>query len=265
MSEMETQIEDRARAVFSSRADMYVTSAVHSDPRSLGRLVELAQVQPDWLVLDVATGTGHTALAFAPHVDRVVAFDLTSQMLTEARKLAGSGNVSRVQFVLADIHELPFDDERFDDGTYDLVTCRRAAHHFRDINFALEEMVRMLKPGGLLLIDDRAVPEDDFVDGIMNRLDWLHDESHVHQYRPSEWQAMLKQAACLVEFQETTVLHRPLRSLTDRVSPQNVAEIQRVFDGLAPEQREKLAVQEIDGELYSNHWYITLLARKNSS
>jgi ubiquinone/menaquinone biosynthesis C-methylase UbiE len=262
MTDDSPSIEDRARAVFSERADLYVSGASHVDPQVLGWLVELAQPQPTWRMLDVATGAGHTAFAFAPYVTDIVGIDLTPRMLAEAQKLASQQGVSNVHFVEADIHELPFDDETFDDEQFDLVTCRRGAHHFSDIEEALAEMVRMLKPGGLMLIDDRSLPEDDFVDGIMNRLDWLHDESHVREYRPSQWRAMLEMAGCRVLTMETYTRHRPLSSLTERVSPQNVAQIHSILASLSTDQRRKLALEEIGGELYSNHWYVIIAARK---
>jgi SAM-dependent methyltransferase len=264
MTDETLSIEDRARAVFSARADLYVASLSHVDPQVLGWLVELAQPQPAWRMLDVATGTGHTAFAFAPYVAEIIGIDLTPRMLAEAEKLAALAGVVNVRFVEADIHELPFDDETFDDEQFDLITCRRGAHHFSDIEEALAEMVRMLKPGGLLLIDDRSVPEDDFVDSIMNRLDWLHDESHVREYRPGEWQAMLVAAGCQVLTMETYVRRRPLTALTERVSPHNVAQIHGILGSLSPEQRRKLALEEIGGQLVSNHWYVIIAARKNT-
>lgn len=262
MTDESLSIEDRARAVFSERADLYVTSPSHVDPQVLGWLVELAQPQPGWRVLDVATGTGHTAFAFAPYVAEIIGIDLTPRMLAEAEKLAAQSGVVNVRFVEADIHELPFDDETFDDEQFDLITCRRAAHHFSDIEEALAEMVRMLKPGGLLLIDDRSVPEDDFVDSIMNRLDWLHDESHVREYPPSEWRAMLEAAGCQVLTLDPYIRHRPLSSLTERVTPQNVAQIYSILGSLSSEQRQKLALEEMQGELWSNHWYVIIVAQK---
>jgi SAM-dependent methyltransferase len=262
MTDESLSIEDRARAVFSARADLYVASASHVDPQVLGWLVELAQPQPAWRMLDVATGAGHTAFAFAPYVSEIIGIDLTPRMLAEAEKLAVKQGVKNVRFVEADIHELPFDDETFDDEQFDLVTCRRSAHHFSDIEEALAEMVRMLKPGGVLLIDDRSLPEDDFVDNIMNRLDWLHDESHVREYRPSEWQAMLAMAGCQVLTLEPYTRHRPLSSLTERVSPQNVAQIHSILGSLSPQQRRRLALEEIGGELWSNHWYVIVVAQK---
>ena len=51
---------------FGAHAAAYATSSVHAKGASLGRLVELVRPQPSWQALDVATGAGHTAAAFAP-------------------------------------------------------------------------------------------------------------------------------------------------------------------------------------------------------
>ena len=92
-------------------------------------------------------------------------------------------------------------------------------------------MRRVLRPGGRLVIDDRSVPEDDFVDATLNRLDWLHDHSHVREYRPSEWQSMLQEAGCKIEAIEPYTKHRPLSAFTNGVEPESVAEIERIVAG----------------------------------
>ena len=66
---------------------------MHAKGESLARLVALVAPQSSWRLLDVATGAGHTALAFAPHVAKVIASDITDQMLAEARKLAAERGV----------------------------------------------------------------------------------------------------------------------------------------------------------------------------
>ena len=71
------------QTVFGQRAAFYTTSAAHKDKVVLDRLVELAHTQPTDRVLDVATGTAHTALAFALHVREVIATDITPEMLLE--------------------------------------------------------------------------------------------------------------------------------------------------------------------------------------
>jgi len=250
-----TTPEEAAKRIFGRRASRYTTSATHTDPQILARVVELSAPRPDWSVLDVGTGTGHTAFALAPYVSSVIGIDLTPEMLAEAEKLQSQRLITNVVFRLADVHDLPFDD-----GAFHLVTCRRAAHHFSDIARALREMMRVLRDGGRLVIDDRSVPEDDFVDVCMNELDRYHDESHVCQYRPSEWRQMLEGLGFAVEAVEPYIKHRPLTSLTEGVSPENVQKIHEVLDRLDDDQRRALNLVEVDGQLYSNHWYVMIAA-----
>lgn len=248
--------QDQVRRIFSERADVYTTSAAHRDPQVLSRLIEYARPQAGWRALDIATGTGHTAFALSPHVREVVALDLTPAMLDEARGLAAEHGITNVRFVLGDAHELPFGDAFFE-----LVTCRRAPHHFNDLPRALREMRRVLVPDGRLVIDDRSVPEDDWIDAIMHELDTLHDRSHVRQYRPSAWRRLVEDAGFKVESAEPYVKHRPVRSLTDRVDPEDVAKIHEILDGLSAEEKAKLNLIETEGERYSNHWYVMIAAK----
>ena len=250
-----SSIEESAKKIFGERAASYTTSAAHADEQVLARIVELARPQLDWTALDIATGTGHTALAVAPHVASVIGFDLTPEMLTEAEKLRAARGASNVTFREGDVHSLPFSN-----ASFDLVTSRRAPHHFSNIKLALSEMKRVLRPGGRLLIDDRSVPEDDFVDACMNELDWYHDESHVRQYRPSEWQTMLKEAGFAVELAELYTKRRPLTSLTKDVREENVRKIHARLEALNEQQRQALHLAEVNGEWYINHWYVLLAA-----
>ena len=93
---------------FGPNAPAYSTSAVHAKGASLPRMVELAAPEKHWVALDVATGAGHTAAAFAPHVARVIAADLTEEMLQEAAKLAASRGLANMETARADAGALPF-------------------------------------------------------------------------------------------------------------------------------------------------------------
>ena len=143
----------RVRQQFGDKAAAYATSTVHARGRSLARLLELTAPSPDWHVLDVATGAGHTAHLFAPHVRRVTATDLTPSMLRQTRTLARQKDLPGVSVVQADAEEFPFAADRFH-----LVTCRVAAHHFPHIDRFMAETARVLRPGGLLALVDNVVP-----------------------------------------------------------------------------------------------------------
>jgi ubiquinone/menaquinone biosynthesis C-methylase UbiE len=256
---MMDRTEREAQRVFGQRAAFYSTSPAHTDPAVLSRVVALASPQPEWLTLDIATGAGHTAFALAPRVHSVVGTDLTPEMLAESGRLRDERELTNVVFSLADVHDLPFRP-----AIFHLVTCRRAAHHFSDIQRALNEMHRVLGRGGRLVIDDRSVPEDDFVDRCMNELDRYHDESHVRQYRASEWRDMMETQSFAVEAIERYTKHRPLGALTEGVSSENVGKIRGVLDRLTSAQREALQLRDVEGEPHLNHWYVLIAAVKRA-
>src|SRR5579864_5568315 len=112
------------RDSFRDVAINYTRSTFHTSADRLQEVIDLAQPRPGDLVLDVATGTGNTALALAPRVRRVVGLDLTREMLNEARRVAAERNVVNVDWVIGDAARLPFPDD-----TFDIYVVRAAPHH----------------------------------------------------------------------------------------------------------------------------------------
>jgi ubiquinone/menaquinone biosynthesis C-methylase UbiE len=146
------------RRQFGENARRYAESSYHTQSPDLAALLALAAPRGDERVLDVGTGTGHTALAFAARVAEVVGLDLTEAMLAEARRLAAAQGAANARFVLGDAMALDFPDRSFD-----LVTCRVCAHHFADPGRAVAEAARVLRPGGRLLVVDFAPHEQEFL------------------------------------------------------------------------------------------------------
>src|SRR5262245_50245848 len=101
------------RDSFRGVAANYTRSTFHASSVRLQEVVDLARPQPDDLALDVATGTGNTAFALAPHVRHVVGLDLTQEMLDEARRIAGERSIANADWVIGDAEHLPFGDETF--------------------------------------------------------------------------------------------------------------------------------------------------------
>jgi len=139
-------------------------------------------------VLDVATGSGFTALAFAAMAQSVEGVDVSTGMLSQAR--ANAAGFSNVSFWEAPAERLPFDA-----ASFDLVTCRIAAHHFQSVPEFLSEAHRVLGPGGRLLIADTCVPDGGGeADRWQNEVELLRDTSHIRNYSPSEWAEFLDAA-----------------------------------------------------------------------
>lgn len=139
-------------------------------------------------VLDVATGAGFTALAFAPTAKSVHAVDVSTGMLAQAS--ANAIGFSNVSFQEAPAERLPFSA-----ASFDLVTCRIAAHHFQSVPQFLSEAHRVLSPRGRLLIADTCVPDGGGeLDLWQNEVELLRDPSHIRNYSPSEWRTSLEAA-----------------------------------------------------------------------
>ena len=179
---------------FGQFAEAYVTSKSHATGKGLDRLLEIANPRPGWLVLDIATGGGHTALRFAPQVGRVVASDLTPRMLENAREFIDRENV---RYVASDAENLGFANH-----TFDLVTCRIAPHHFPDCFRFVQECARVVKPGGSVLVQDHVTPEDDRAARYVDAFERLRDPSHHRAFAAYEWQGMFLDAGLSVKHVE---------------------------------------------------------------
>lgn len=183
----------RVQAQFGRRAAAYVASPGHAGGPDLEQLVAWGKKRGAARVLDIATGGGHTALAFARFTPSVVAVDITLPMLQAARELAAGSGVSGIRFLGADVEALPFRD-----GTFGTVTCRTAAHHFPALLPFLRQVARVLRPGGSLLVEDILGHDDEAAAAFMLEVERRRDPSHVRAFRQLEWTAFLRAAGLTV-------------------------------------------------------------------
>lgn len=124
--------------------------------------IELSGVRRGNAVLDIAGGTGDLAARFAQLVGpegRVVLADINDSMLSVGRdKLLDTGRISNIEFVQADAQYLPFPDD-----TFDCITIAFGLRNVTDKDLALRSMLRVLKPGGRLLVLEFSKPENELL------------------------------------------------------------------------------------------------------
>lgn len=168
------------KQVFSNNKDAYITSSTHANENDLDLLVEWLEPGQDMNALEIATGGGHVAKKLSDHVKYVIATDITKEMLENTAKHLRYYN--NIHYVIADAEHLPFID-----NTFNLVTCRIAAHHFPHPDVFIQEVRRVLKPGGKFLFIDNVAPEEDSYDYFINTLEKKRDYSHVRSLKVYEW------------------------------------------------------------------------------
>jgi ubiquinone/menaquinone biosynthesis C-methylase UbiE len=222
---------------FGKTAQSYLTSRPHAQGKSLERLVELTRPQPDWRVLDVATGAGHTAYVFAPHVARLWATDITDEMLAVVRGEIARRGIDNIRTAYARAEALPFEDESFD-----LVTSRIAPHHFDSIATFLHEARRVLKPGGNLALVDNVVPEGRVGDYV-NAFERLRDPSHLRAWSMAEWRAALAAHGFAVLHEEQMSKQMEFVSWAARHDATMQAMLRALLTEVTPEVRAFLAPQ----------------------
>ena len=168
--------EKVVEAQFGPRAKAYVESAVHSQGADLEAIGTLAQKAPE-LALDLGAGGGHVAYALARHARRVIATDLSSEMLAAVARTAREKGLSNIETAEAPAERLPFEDE-----TFDFVASRFSAHHWRDFDAGLREARRTLKRGGRAAFVDVYAPGQALFDTHLQAIELLRDHSHVRDY-----------------------------------------------------------------------------------
>lgn len=178
------------RRLFGTIADRYdlITRVLSYglDRRWKRRLIDLAAPEAGRRALDLATGTGDLAFLLRDRSVRAVGLDVTPRMVEIARARAGS---PAPVFLVGDMTALPFAS-----GSFDLVTTGYGLRNVPDLQTALDEMLRVLKPGGLACSLDFNRPSNALVRGayllylsiVGGALGWiLHRDPDTYRYIPA--------------------------------------------------------------------------------
>lgn len=249
---------DDVRSRFAPVAVNYSRATFHTSAERLQEVLDLAHPQRGDLVLDVATGTGNTAFALAPHVRRVVGLDLTREMLDVARRITAERKIANVDWVLGDAARLPFQD-----ATFDLYTVRAAPHHFPDVDAFLAEAWRVLKPGRDAVFIDCApsMPARD----VLHEVEVRRDPSHVRSMTVDEWVARLERAGFEVESAQARELDWNYEEWmnTMAVAPALAADLASVIEAAEGEALAQLHPVRREGKLWHAYWHGLIRAHKN--
>ena len=211
-------------------------------------------------VLDVATGAGHTGILFAELGHEVTLADIAQPMLDRAQAAARERGLE-VRTRLHAAEKFPCEA-----ASFDLVTCRVAAHHFSSPAQFVHESARVLRPGGSLLVIDGTVDNDQTeAEEWMHLVEKLRDPSHHRFVTPRAWQHYCEAAGLRVVHCGLTPFKQPDLNWYFDTADTPAENRRKVLDLIAnvPESARALfRVGEEDGKIVWWWQRLTLVARK---
>jgi len=178
----EEEIQEASRRQFDRQSACYGQGHILRSTDDLASALPALRPQEDETLLDVATGAGHTACYFAKLGLQVTACDISEKMLEQTRAQAEQRGLE-IRTECHTAESLPYESRSFD-----IVTCRVAAHHFACPASFTMDVSRVLKSGGRFLLIDGTV-EDGYpeAEAWAHEVEVLRDPSHQKFISPDEW------------------------------------------------------------------------------
>ncbi|HJZ36926.1 MAG TPA: methyltransferase domain-containing protein [Solirubrobacterales bacterium] len=243
MSEATDTHSASIRDEFAHQADSFARSPTMSLAETLDAVVELVPEDGTARWAEFACGPGLIARAMAPRVGSVLGLDLTPAMIEKARAEAAASDVENVGFELGDATALDLPDDSFDGAI-----TRFSLHHIPAPIRVLEEMRRVVKPGGYVVVADHVTDDEGEAAAWHEQIERLRDPSHWACLTPRRLAAMGEEVGLEPDLDRVVPFRIPYDEWLNRGSggPRNAALIERLL-GEAPAAAESFGV-EGDGE-----------------
>ena len=236
-----------AQQMFGPQAAVYAQSKVHISDDSLESVQRLTEpgtgqgAAPYRWAVDIGTGAGFTAFAMAGVSERVVASDITRPMLRQTQRIGSERGLGNLLLAQNAAEALPFAA-----GSLDLITCRKAGHHFHDFPGFLDEAQRTLRSGGSLVMADTVAPEDPALAGWQNDVELRRDYSHVEDRCISVIRTMLALRGLQVVGSEDERVYLWFNDwvMRTKVADEAVTALRQEFQGASKELKEAFQIGE---------------------
>lgn len=182
-------IQQAAEEQFSRRSTSYTSGHILQEVDDLKIALKFTPLPASAHVLDIASGAGHAGLHLASLGHRVVLADISLPMLQRCTEGATARGL-HADYCRHTAEQLPWADQ-----TFDLVTCRIAAHHFSCPATFVMETARVLKKGGkFILIDGSFQDHHPKSEEWLHRVEKLRDPSHNRFLTPEKWSWLCRES-----------------------------------------------------------------------
>ena len=255
-------IQAAAQAQFAKQSHRYGKGHILENVEDVREAAAGMTLPPKARVLDIAAANGHTGLFFAEQGYEVVLSDIAAPMLERARELAASRGLAVTTREHA-AEELPYPD-----ASFDLVTCRVAAHHFSSPRAFVRESARVLRPGGYFLLIDGTVRDDEpEAEAWIHQVEKLRDPSHARFLTPRTWRSLCEEAGLQILRCDLFPFKQPNLEWyfqTAATPPENQEAVRRLL-AEAPEAARRVFRIQQEGDTIVWWWdRLALVAQKDA-
>lgn len=243
---------------FTRQAVPFAEAQAIRNQEALHWIVKLAGAGKEDTSLDVACGPGLLVCAFARVVRHTVGLDLTPAMLEQARKAQAEQGLQNITWQQGDVMALPYPGAHFS-----IVSSRFAFHHLLDPLTALQEMKRVCKPGGRVVVADMA-PAPEKADAL-NAEERLRDPSHVRAMPVGELCDLFARAGLPKPRVETYRLQGELEDLLSRAFPNegDADRVRKIFEDSLADDALDLATGRENGKIFYSFPVAVLVSTRN--
>jgi SAM-dependent methyltransferase len=249
-----------AREQFSRQSQRYGKGHILENVSDVDEALDFFDLAPRARVLDIACGAGHTGLHLAERGHSVTCADLSPAMLERVHEAAAARNL------VIETRQHAAESMPYADGSFDLVTCRVAPHHFSSPAQFVGEAARVLRAGGWFLLIDGTIPDDEPDAGEwLNRVEKLRDPSHVRLIAPAEWCRLCADAGLHVRRHWLRQKKQPDLDWyfeTAGTSAENRAEVLALIASAPDWARKIYHLSKEDGKIVWQWPMLSLLAQK---
>lgn len=212
-------------------------------------------------VLEVAAETCACGRSLAPSVQNVTCLDMTSAMLSAGKEKTDKQGLKNMTFVLGDACELPFLNNSFD-----IVISRLAFHHFPDIYRSFNEMVRVLRTDGKLVLIDMEAAEDN-LRSVRDEIETMRDSSHIRNLSKEEMLNLYLEHSFQVDKCEVTEMPASAENwlaFTETPMPTRQEIMKRFENDVKGIEKTGFYPYRTDKGIFFNHKWILIIGRKPS-
>lgn len=247
------------REQFAKQAEDYSQMTVVRSEKLLTAVADAAGVGPSDRVLDVASGPGFLTMMLATRCREAVGVDATERFVERARAEAARRGLANVTFRVGDVERLDLPSESFD-----AVTCKFAFHHFPRPANVLAEIVRVARPGAVVVLVDMVGSEDSARRDYQDRIERLCDPSHASAIQASEFERMFDALGLEVKAAHRTDTSYSLAEWLRHGGPseESAREIEELMRASLDEDKSGLRVRIENGELRFSHQGATWVLRR---